>query len=95
MRFLLIAIAVMVAATIAVHLALPQAISNVVGKVSKCHKCMTFWSTLIVLAWLGCNVFIAAGLSLCMSYLSNWFGLLLIWLNEKYTELWRRLNKQE
>lgn len=95
MRYLLIAIAVMVVATTAVHLSLPQAISKVVDKVSKCHKCMTFWTTLIVLLLIGCNIFITAGLSLVMAYVSNWFGLLLIWLNDKYNELWQRLSKEK
>lgn len=95
MMILLIAIAVMMAATIAVHLGLSQAICNVLCKVCKCHKCMSFWITLAVLLLIGCNVIVAAMLSLLMSYMSNWFGLLLIWLNDKYGELWLKLNQKK
>lgn len=91
---LLIAIAVMMAATIAVHLGLAQAICNVLCKVCKCHKCMSFWITLAVLLLIGCNIIVAAMLSLIMSYMSNWFGLLLMWLNDKYGELWLKLNRK-
>jgi hypothetical protein len=95
MMILLIAIAVMMAATIAVHLGLPQTISNVVSRVCKCHKCLSFWVTLAVLLLIGCNIIIAAMLSLVMAYMSNWFGMLLIWLNDKYGELWQRLNQKK
>lgn len=91
---LLIAIAVMIAATVVTHLGLSQAISQVINKVCKCHKCLSFWATLLVLVLIGCNVVIAAMLSLLMSYVSNWFGLLLIWLNDKYGELWLKLNQK-
>lgn len=91
----MIAIAVMMVATTAVHLALPQAISKVVSKVAKCHKCMTFWTTLVVLLLIGCNIFLTAGLSLVMAYVSNWFGLLLLWLNDKYNELWQKLSENK
>lgn len=93
MEYVLIAIAVMMTATVAVHMALPQAISSVVAKVSKCHKCLSFWSALVVLVVARCNVIVAVLLSLGVSYLSNWFGLLLIWLNRKYNELWQRVNR--
>ena len=92
---LLIAIAVMMTATIAVHLGLPQTISNVVSRVCKCHKCLSFWVTLVVLLLIGCNVIVSAMLSLAMAYISNWFGMILVWLNNKYNELWQRLNKQK
>lgn len=93
MEYVLIAIAVMMTATIAVHMALPQAVLAVAGKIGKCHKCFTFWSVLAVLLIVGCDVIIAALLSLGASYVSNWFGLLLIWLNCKYNELWQRVNR--
>jgi hypothetical protein len=95
MMILLIAIAVMMTATIAVHLGLPQTISNVVIRIGRCHKCLSFWVTLAVLLLIGCNIIIAAMLSLVMAYMSNWFCLLLIWLNDKYDELWQRLNQKK
>lgn len=56
---------------------------------------MSFWTTLLVLLLIGCNVVVAAMLSLLMSYVSNWFGLFLIWLNDKYGKLWLRLNQKK
>ena len=91
---IVIAIAVMMSATIAVHLALPQAVWSVAGKVCKCHKCLSFWATLVVLLFAKCNIIAAILLSMLMSYMSNWFGLLLLWLNHKYDDLWQRLNNQ-
>lgn len=95
MVMFLIALAVMMTATIAVHLGLPQTISNVVSRVCKCHKCLSFWVTLVILLLIGCNIIVSAMLSLAMAYMSNWFGLLLIWLNDKYNELWQRLNQKK
>lgn len=91
----LIAIAVMMSATVAVHLGLPQAIWSVAGKVCKCHKCLSFWTTLGVLIWLRYDIVTAMLLSVAMAYLSNWFGVLLAWLNRKHTELWQRLNRKK
>lgn len=91
----LIAIAVMMSATIAVHLGLPQAIWSVAGKVCKCHKCLSFWATLGVLIWLHYDIVTAMLLSVAMAYLSNWFGVLLVWLNRKHTELWQILNRKK
>lgn len=86
-----IALIVMMLATLAHHLGLPEAIARVGLKVAKCPKCLSFWIALLVLVFVGCNVFIAIGLSLIVAYLSFWFGLLLGWLNRKYDELWQRL----
>ena len=90
----LTAVAVMAFATIAVHLSLSQAVLAVVAKVCKCHKCLSFWATLVVLLWSGCSPIAAAVLSLSVSYLSNWFGLLLVWLNRKFNELWEKVEKK-
>ena len=113
MREVLIAIAVMMSATIGVHLGLPQAIASAVGKVCKCPKCLSFWATLAALWWADragwatdtaswiestgspeCNIVAALLLSLAMAYLSNWFGILLLWLNHKYTDLWQKTNRK-
>ncbi len=90
----LIAIAVMMSATIGVHLGLPQAIVSVAGRVCKCPKCLSFWATLIALYWAEYDIVAAILLSFAMAYLSNWFGILLVWLNHKYTDLWQRLNRK-
>ena len=44
---------------------------------------------------MGTNPFIALPLSLTCAYLSNWIGLLFMWLNNKYNKIWERLNKQK
>lgn len=93
--WVLIAIAVMMSATIAVHLGLPQAMCSVAARVCKCHKCLSFWATFGVLWWFRCDMVAAVLSALAMAYLSNWFGVLLIWLNHKYTELWQRVNRKK
>lgn len=93
MRYVGIAGLLMMAATIAVHLGLPQAIAAVVSKVCKCHKCMSFWLALFGLCVAGCPIYIAALLSLFAAYMSYWFSMLLIVLNKLYDTLWQRLNK--
>lgn len=88
-----IALLTMMAVCLAQHLGLPQAIASVVLKVCKCPKCMTFWSTLLVLLMTGCDILIASALSVLMSYLSHFFGLVLMVLNNLYDRLWERGNR--
>ena len=88
-----IAMLLMVAATVSVHLGLPQAIAGVLMKISKCHKCLSFWLTLLGLLWLGCPIVHAALLSLLAAYLSNWFAVLMVVLNKLYERLWERLKR--
>lgn len=90
---ILIALIAMMLATLAHHLGLPESVARVGVKISQCPKCLSFWIALIVLVYVKCNVFVAIGLSLIMSYLSFWFGLLLGWLNLKYDKLWQRTQK--
>lgn len=87
------AMLIMIVTTTAVHLGLPDAIAKVISKVMRCHKCLTFWLTLIVLTFLDTNIFIAALLSIFTAYMSNWFALLLNALFKLYNRLWERLNK--
>ena len=89
-----IAMLVMAVATIATHLGLPQAIAEVVGKICECHKCLSFWSTFIILTVATGNIVVAALLSIIAAYLSGWFALVLIILNKLYDKLWERLNKK-
>lgn len=88
-----IALLTMMAVCLAQHLGLPQAIASVVLKICKCPKCMTFWSTLLVLLMTGCDILIASALSVLMSYLSHFFGLVLMVLNNLYDRLWERGNR--
>lgn len=81
-------------AVIAHHLGLSEAIGNITTRILSCPKCLAFWFTLTVLLYYGCEPFVAIGLSLASSYLSFWVGLPLVWLNKRYGEAWRRLNKK-
>jgi len=88
-----IAIAVMAGVTLAVHLGLPQAIAGIVNKICGCHKCLSFWSTLIVLTYAGVHPAVTALLSICMAYASEWFAIVLVLLNKLYERLWRKVRK--
>lgn len=85
-----IALMSMMAACLAQHLGLAEAVASVIHKVAKCPKCMTFWTTLAVLISLGCEPFTASALSILMSYLSHYFGLVLMVLNKVYDWLWQK-----
>lgn len=89
-----IAILTMAVASVAAHLGLPQAISKVVSQVFRCHKCLSFWSTFIVLMYFGESIFVAILLSVVSAYVSNWFAVLLIVLNNLYYKLWGKVNKE-
>lgn len=88
-----IALLTMMTMCLAQHLGLPQAIASVMLRVCKCPKCLTFWITLLVLLVSGCSFFIAAALSILMSYISHYFGLLLMVLNNLYNRLWEKGNR--
>ena len=86
------AIVLMMAATLAVHMGLPQEVAKVTAKILGCHKCMSFWSVLVATAMFE-PLWLALLLSLLSAYLSGWFAILLIILNKIYEKLWQRLNK--
>ena len=88
-----IAMLLMITATVGVNLGLWQAISQVVGKICKCHKCLSFWLTLLGLIMLDCPIIYAVSLSLLSAYLSYWLCLLLILINKLYDKLWEKVNK--
>lgn len=88
-----IAILAMIVATVAVHLGLPQAISKVLVKVLGCYKCLSFWTTLIVLQLSGFSLQVAIPLSFLAAYISGWFAILLGFINKLYDKLWQRMNK--
>lgn len=81
------------AATLAVHLGLPEAIAEVVGKVAKCEKCTSFWATGAALWYGGADLTAIVALSILAAYLSHWIGLLLIVMQKIFTRLWQRVNK--
>ena len=90
-----IALTVMIVAGMAHHLGLPQAIASVVAKVARCPKCLTFWATFIVLLIVGSGLLFAVMLSVLTAYLSHYWGLVMMLLNDLYNKLWERVNKNE
>lgn len=84
-----IALTVMVSAVLIVNLGLGDAIAEVVCKVLKCSLCLSFWATLAVFVYRGSDIVEAVALSIIVSYLSNFFGLILSTINKLYTKLWR------
>ena len=73
----------MIAATLAQHLGLAEAIARVVDKVASCPQCFTFWVTMSALLYLGHDVYASALSAIVVAYLSNWFVLLLLILQRK------------
>ena len=87
----IIALIVMILATLANHLGLTEANSDIFRKIARCPKCCSFWATLFVLVLLECNLFIAIGLSILAAYLSYWVGLVFIIMQKLYNKVWERL----
>lgn len=94
MSLLLTAIASMMVATLAVHLGLSKAIISVISKIALCSQCATFWLTLSVMIFCDASIVIGAVLAISVAYLSNFFVLLLMYINNKYDELWQKLQKK-
>lgn len=92
MEHLLIALICMVVGVTAHHLGLAQEAAEVVKKISACPKCCTFWLSLFVLFYNGCDLFVSAALSMLVAYLSFYFGLILILLQKLYDWLWQKVN---
>lgn len=90
-----IALIVMIVAGLAHHLGLSEAIAMVVVKVAKCPKCLTFWTTFFILIAVGSSILLTVMLSVVTAYLSYYWGLVLILLNDLYDKLWQRVNKSE
>lgn len=92
---LILALFVMIAATLAQHLGLLDAIAMIVKKVCSCGMCSTFWACMIVLLFVSKNIVVSASISIVAAYLSNWFQLLLMWMQDKYNDIWLKLNKKQ
>lgn len=88
------ALIVMVTAVVAQHLGLSDAIAKVLGKILRCPRCLSFWTVLFVLTYLGNDVIPAIGLSLAMAYLSEWVAIPLKMLNDIFDYLWQKANRK-
>ena len=76
----------MIAATLAQHLGLAEAIARVVDKVASCPQCFTFWVTMSALLYLGYDVYSSTLAAIVAAYLSNWFVLLSLILPRNFTQ---------
>lgn len=95
LALLLTSIILTVSVNLIHHLGLAQAIAEVVGKILACSQCLTFWSVIGGLIYIGQDIITATFLAITMAYLSNWFGLLLLYLQRKFTILYERERDKE
>ena len=95
MAILLTSLIVMVSVCLIHHLGLAHAISEVVDKVLSCSQCLTFWSVLAALVYLSTDMITAVFFAITMAYLSNWFGLLLLYLQRKFNTFYGREKDKE
>jgi len=84
----LTSLVLMVSVNLIHHLGLAHAIAEVVDKVLSCSQCLTFWSAMAGILYMGADIITAVFLAILMAYLSNWFGLLLLYLQRKFTILY-------
>lgn len=91
----LTSIVLMVSVTLIHHLGLAQAIAEVVDKVLSCSQCLTFWSVLAGLLYIGQDIITAMFFAITMAYLSNWFGLLLLYLQRIFNIFYGREKDKE
>lgn len=92
---LLTSIVLMVSVNLIHHLGLAQAIAEVMDKILKCSQCLTFWSVIVGLIYIGQDIVTAIFLAISMAYLSNWFGLILLYLQRKFTTLYEREREKD
>lgn len=95
LTILLTSIVLMVSVNLIHHLGLAQAIADVVDKILECSQCLTFWSVMAGLIYIGQDIVTATFLAITMAYLSNWFGLLLLYLQRKFTILYEKKRDKE
>lgn len=95
MVWIWIALSVMIAATLIVNLGLGEAIAKVSGKILQCPLCLSFWGTMAALFYSGADIIMTVVLSILMAYLSNFFGIILMILNQWYDKLWQRNNRRK
>lgn len=89
-----LAIASMLVIVIAHHLGFVDKAYQICGQIAQCPMCCSMWGTLFVLLVSGCGFFEAVALAFMVAYLSNWVGLPLFWLSNKYDALWQKQKNQ-
>lgn len=91
MQWLPMALISMMVGVTAHHLGLAEEAARIVRKVAGCPKCCSFWLSLVVLLYEGCDPMLSFALSLLVAYLSYYFGLILIMLQRLYDYLWLKV----
>lgn len=89
-----LAIVSMLVIVLAHHLGFVDKAYQICGQIAQCQMCCSMWGTLFVLLVSGCRFFEAIALAFGVAYLSNWVGIPLYWLSNKYDELWQRQNRR-
>lgn len=85
-----LAIVSMLVIVVAHHLGFVDKAYQICGQIAQCPMCCSMWGTLFVLLVSGCGIFEAIALAFGVAYLSNWVGIPLYWLSNKYDELWQK-----
>lgn len=92
---LLSALLVMVAAVLMQHLGLSEAIADVVtkviAKIASCPQCLTFWCVLFAEYIIGTHPLLTLVVALVMSYLANWFLLVLAIFQRIFTQISQKM----
>lgn len=93
MEWVLIALISMVVGVTAHHLGLTEEAAKIVKKIAGCPKCCSFWLSLAVLTYKGCEPCLSVVLSLFVAYFSFYYGLILMLLQRLYNWLWEKVNQ--
>lgn len=82
----------MIAATLAQHTGLTEAVAKVAMRIARCGQCTAMWSTLAVLMLTGeADIIEAVGLAIVAGYGANWVGLVLMLMQKIFDKLWRKI----
>ena len=95
MMYVIEALGVMLAVTLAVHLGLTDAITKVVVRIAQCYMCLTFWVSVVVLPMVGVPLALTPLLAIVCAYLSNWLMVLFVLLQDLYDSTWQSVIKQK
>lgn len=95
----LIALVVMAGCTLASHLGLTDEAGRIISKIMRCPKCLTFWTTVVVLVCENgaklSDMPLLIAISLLASMASLWFGLALYAMSIKYNDLWQAITTRK
>ena len=88
-----VAIIATVVTVLAHHLGFFDTLLEVVTKIATCYKCCTFWVTLSLVLAIFQKPLHAVAVAFAAAYASHWVMLVLWQMNDVYTEVWERQNR--